>query len=94
MLLRIIMTNTTHVPTREEIQTVDREIGQQYLEDFGVEWAGYIVLEDTLKLSAQWLLETFTRDEIVEHVLAHQIPGYNFSVYEVDEEAESEIKLV
>lgn len=94
MFLRITLTNTHHNPTREEISSHDRRMGEQALAGLPIEWAGWVVLNDQFKLSAQWLVFGVDPSEVMDHLQLHEIEGYRFNVYQSIEDENEEIQLV
>lgn len=54
---RVILVNLNKAPTREELTSSERTVGDRFLNGLsGVEYAGYIVVPGSMKLGAQWLV--------------------------------------
>lgn len=94
MSIRIILTNTRDIPSREELCTREREVGEKYFEGFELDWAGYIVEDDTFNLSAQWLGRVEDQDAILHRIEHTELAGYDLRVYLVDDEELEEQQLV
>lgn len=92
--IRIVMTNALCSPSREEISGNERALGEAYFKEFPLEWAGWIVQEDTFNLSAQWLCPFEHLDHIVQHVeLTDGIADRLLNITIVDDEEAEEQKI-
>lgn len=92
--IRVVMTSKQGNPTRDELNTVDRIIGETKLAGLPLEWSGWIVDTDTMKLSCQWILPSEYVEEVLELIELDQLVSHNFSVYLIDDEEAEEIKLM
>lgn len=63
--LRIVLTHRKCAPTREELSTTERQLGENYFTGIPLEWAGWIASNDSFCLSAQWLCPLEHLDEIL-----------------------------
>jgi len=91
--LRVFLTNTQHNPTRAEISSIDRSVGERFFHDIQLEWAGWAVLDDEFKLSAQWLTEESQLTELTYRVEHNELQGYRIRIYFVDDEEAEETQI-
>ncbi|MNK39755.1 hypothetical protein D3C87_583750 [compost metagenome] len=94
MCIRIVLTNTEGFPTREELSTRDRNVGEKYFEGIDMEWGGHIVIEDKFNLSAQWLAPIEAQEAVLSRIEHTELKGYEVNVFLVDDEELEELILV
>ena len=61
---RVILINKTKSPTREELVSSERRMGEVIFADFPtLDFAGYVIAEGTFKKAANWIIppEEFSR---------------------------------
>jgi hypothetical protein len=64
---RIVLTRSFENPDRSTLVQTDRAVGETFLQDLPVEWAGMILIEDAFKISVQWLLDQDHIDMALEY---------------------------
>ncbi len=92
--LRVVLTNTQHIPTRSEISSIERSVGEQFFSGLPLEWAGWIVENDAFKLSAHWIADYALLDDVVNRVEHNELQGYKINVYLSDDEETEEEQII
>jgi hypothetical protein len=91
MFHRIALTSTD---IHKEYTAFDKKECEDFLNRLPVEWAGFIILNDKMHLSMQWLDFESTSKFLKDFFKNNHLDGYLVDLYlEQDEEAE-EIKLI
>lgn len=93
-MLRIILTRTNDSPSRQAITEHDRTIGDRWFNGLDAEYAGYIILEDTGCLSAQWIVnEPYDRFDVMRHLGSSPASenGYTIRVFQDIEDDNEEL---
>lgn len=93
-MLRVVLTKTDSFPTREELCTSERAVGEKFFEDIELDWAGYIVLDDMFNLSAQWLARIEDQEAILNRVDHLELVDHKINVFVIDEEETEELMLI
>ena len=78
---RVLLVNTTKAPTREELVSTDRAIGDALFASFGIDFGGYIVVPGDMKLAAQWLVPNDKVRVVQQYVENVKIPGYEAQIH-------------
>lgn len=92
--LRVCLTNMQHRPTRGEIVSVEKNVGEQFFDGIQLSWGGWILLDDTAQLSAQWLTSYDQLENIADRIVHNDLQGYQFNVYVLDDEENEELQVI
>ncbi len=93
-MLRVVLTRTNKLSTRDELCTSERVVGEKLFEDITLDWAGYIVLTDNFNLSAQWLARIEDQDTILNRVEQLELVDRKINVFLIDDEEAEELILI
>jgi hypothetical protein len=90
---RIVLTRSFENPDRSTLVQTDRAVGETFLQDLPVEWAGMILIEDAFKISVQWLLDQDHIDMALEYFERNALEDFRISVFKVDDQEPEEILI-
>lgn len=90
---RIVLTRKHESPDRSTLDQTDRAVGEVYLQDLPVEWAGRILIGDSLKMSVQWLLGRDHFETALDYFERNALDDFKVAVFEVNDEEPEEILI-
>jgi hypothetical protein len=79
---RVLLINQTKNPSREEISTSERSVGELFFAKFDLKWAGYNLVPDGMKKAAGWLVPDAQVAAMSEYLSDYTLAGYNIAMYE------------
>lgn len=78
---RVILVNTQKAPSREELSTSEREIGDNIFSPFELEYGGYEIVEGSGKKSARWMVPDEKWDAVLDFVESFKVEGYELMLF-------------
>lgn len=79
---RVLLVNLVEeYPERDHISKVDRAAGDLFFASFGLEYAGYILVEGVGCLAAQWIVPDDKLDAVMKYVSTNDLDGYEVRVF-------------
>lgn len=78
---RIILLSTERAPSREELQTSERCVGDVFLSPLELEYGGYEIVTGTGKMAARWMVPDEKWDRALDFVESYALEGYDVQLH-------------
>lgn len=79
---RILLVNKTKNPSRDEMSTTERTVGELFFASFDLQWAGYNIVESHMKKAAGWIVPVPQVSAMQQYLKEYSLEGYDLILYE------------